>query len=417
MPLREIRVTLNGSHSELALLDEGSDIVVIRQDIWQKTNTPINQHVRMHMQTANGGSQEMAGCLEMLEIDVEGIKTWAHAYVVPEAPYRFLLGRPWQRLVRLSKAEDTDSVHVSVHDPQDPNNARTVKTTPRPWAHPSLALTASVFSPIIPFPPSIPTSSTDIYHAIKSFGDVIAGFPTQHIRENKIERPNDQYCANLGMKINAKLEGVNSLPNLQQVLAILPTNSTDIYHPILPTSSTNIYHAIPPIISSTTSSYYLSTTRLIMPIPTSRLVFSSFTEFLLQSHFNIDPVHRTFAYKKVANKVKPVATTMPAHAQIIRRFPEDPLASLPSLSPTPPAFIPGTHLTQERMDKLGVFKNEFLLPEERKLAAHVLMNNKFARAWDESEKGRFRDDYFPRCNSYYRTHSLGPPSTSHLPWH
>ncbi|KAG2341765.1 hypothetical protein BDR05DRAFT_887432, partial [Suillus weaverae] len=116
-PLREIRVTLNGTHSELALLDEGSEIVVIRQDVWQKTNTPINQDVRMRMQTANGGSQEMAGCLEMLEIDVESIKTWAHAYVVPEAPYCLLLGRPWQRLVHLSKAEDTDSVHVSVHDP------------------------------------------------------------------------------------------------------------------------------------------------------------------------------------------------------------------------------------------------------------------------------------------------------------
>ncbi|KAG2739334.1 hypothetical protein P692DRAFT_20682473, partial [Suillus brevipes Sb2] len=115
--LREIRVTLNGSHSELALLDKGSEIVVIRQDVWQKTNAPINQDVWMRMQTANGGSQEMAGCLEMLEIDVEGIKTWAHAYVVPEAPYHLLLGRLWQRLVRLSKAEDTDGVHVSVHDP------------------------------------------------------------------------------------------------------------------------------------------------------------------------------------------------------------------------------------------------------------------------------------------------------------
>ncbi|KAG2346604.1 hypothetical protein BDR05DRAFT_878069, partial [Suillus weaverae] len=89
--------------------------------IWKKTNAPINQNVCMHMETANGGSQEMAGCLEMLEIDIAGIKTWAHAYVVPDALYHLLLGRPWQQLVRLSKAEDTDNVHVSVHDPRDPN--------------------------------------------------------------------------------------------------------------------------------------------------------------------------------------------------------------------------------------------------------------------------------------------------------
>jgi len=42
-PLREIHVTLNGVHPELGLLDEGSEIVVIQEDIWRKTNTPRNQ--------------------------------------------------------------------------------------------------------------------------------------------------------------------------------------------------------------------------------------------------------------------------------------------------------------------------------------------------------------------------------------
>ncbi|KAG2065137.1 hypothetical protein BDR04DRAFT_977441, partial [Suillus decipiens] len=82
--LRELRVTLNGVHSELGLLDEGSEIVVIREDIWKKTNAPRNQQICMRMQTANGGAQEMGGCVEMLEIDVAGIKSWAHAYVVPD---------------------------------------------------------------------------------------------------------------------------------------------------------------------------------------------------------------------------------------------------------------------------------------------------------------------------------------------
>jgi hypothetical protein len=190
-PLREIRVTLNGVHSELGLLDEGSKIVVIREDIWKKTKAPINQGARMRMQTANGGSQEMEGCMEMLEIEVDGIRTWAHAYVVPDAPYRLLLGRPWQRLVRLSKDEDTDGIYVSLRDPTNPTNTRRVSTTPRLSPHPSLALTAAVLSTTPPFhspsanplivytPSSDLTSPPDIYHAIKSFGDVIAGFPTQ----------------------------------------------------------------------------------------------------------------------------------------------------------------------------------------------------------------------------------------------
>jgi hypothetical protein len=57
----------------------------------------------------------MRGCLEMLEIEVAGIKIWAHAYVVPDAPYRLLLGHPWQHLVKLLKTETNDSISVTIH--------------------------------------------------------------------------------------------------------------------------------------------------------------------------------------------------------------------------------------------------------------------------------------------------------------
>jgi hypothetical protein len=59
------------------------------------------------------------------------------------------------------------------------------------------------------------------------------------------------------------------------------------------------------------------------------------------------------------------------------------------------------------MDDLGVFSNDFLWPEEQKLVAHVLMNNELALAWDESEKGRFRDEYFP---------PVIIPTITHTPW-
>ncbi|KAG2073700.1 hypothetical protein BDR04DRAFT_1009800, partial [Suillus decipiens] len=112
--LQELCVTLNRVHSELGLLDEGSEIVIIREDIWRKTNTPQNQQIHMRMQAANGGAQDMGGCVEMLEIDVKGIKTWAHAYIVLDAPYRLLLGRPWQNLIHLSKSEDTEHIYVTI---------------------------------------------------------------------------------------------------------------------------------------------------------------------------------------------------------------------------------------------------------------------------------------------------------------
>ena len=55
-----------------------------------------NVKKRMMMEAANGSTSELPGCVEMLEIDVEGLKTWAHAFIVPSAPYWLLLGHPWQ---------------------------------------------------------------------------------------------------------------------------------------------------------------------------------------------------------------------------------------------------------------------------------------------------------------------------------
>jgi hypothetical protein len=58
-------------------------------------------------------------------------------------------------------------------------------------------------------------------------------------------------------------------------------------------------------------------------------------------------------------------------------------------------------------NKLGIFANEFLLPEEWKLMAHVLWNNELALAWGKMEKGQFHDDYFP---------PIVIPTIEHIPW-
>ena len=47
------------------------------------------------------------------------------------------------------------------------------------------------------------------------------------------------------------------------------------------------------------------------------------------------------AYKKVANHIKPVATTLPEEYWIVRHIPQDPLTDLPALPTQPPEFTPG----------------------------------------------------------------------------
>jgi hypothetical protein len=60
-----------------------------------------------------------------------------------------------------------------------------------------------------------------------------------------------------------------------------------------------------------------------------------------------------FLYKKVANKVRPVATTLPDEFRIVRQIhPDqihpDPLGSMDPLPVTPPPFTPTGRYTQER---------------------------------------------------------------------
>ncbi|OAX31890.1 DNA/RNA polymerase, partial [Rhizopogon vinicolor AM-OR11-026] len=59
------------------------------------------------------------------------------------------------------------------------------------------------------------------------------------------------------------------------------------------------------------------------------------------------------------------------------------------------------------MNDLRIFENSFLWPDEQKLAANVLLINETALAWDETEKGRFHDDYFP---------PVVIPTIEHTPW-
>ncbi|CAA7265260.1 unnamed protein product [Cyclocybe aegerita] len=131
-PLREVAVRVAAKVDERALLDDGSEIVVMRRDLWEETRHKVNMRRNMMMETANGDLEKMEGCAEFIEVEVNGLKTWVHAFVVPQAPFRLLLGRPWQKSVLLLKAEFEDGrLHVTIHSPLDRSKKCVVETKER----------------------------------------------------------------------------------------------------------------------------------------------------------------------------------------------------------------------------------------------------------------------------------------------
>lgn len=112
-------------------------------------------------------------------------------------------------------------------------------------------------------------------------------------------------------------------------------------------------------------------------------------------------------YKRVDKKVRPIPAVYPHEARTERHFPENPLDSLPPLSPNPPEFIPTQKVTQERMDEIDINQHGFLYPEEVKLFQNILRTNEHVLAFEDQERGTLKDSYF----SPYII-----PTVAHEPW-
>ncbi|SJL13049.1 uncharacterized protein ARMOST_16486 [Armillaria ostoyae] len=119
-------------------------------------------------------------------------------------------------------------------------------------------------------------------------------------------------------------------------------------------------------------------------------------------------VFTTRKYKPVAQKVRPVTGGLPSEFRIKRNIKGDPLKDMPKLSERPPDFIPRGRYTTERMEQIDkVHNEEFLWPEEQKLMHHFMMEQNEGFAWDDSERGAFKEEYFPPVTI---------PIIEHTPW-
>ena len=123
-----------------------------------------------------------------------------------------------------------------------------------------------------------------------------------------------------------------------------------------------------------------------------------------------DLPHAVFTkYKPVARKVNPVPGIIPDEFKNVRRFPHDPLEGLPSVPTHPPPFTAGFRLTDDRWNLIreDLVSKSKLLPAEIELVAHILKVNELGLAWEDSEKGQFRTDYFEPVKF---------PTIPHRPW-
>ena len=131
LPLREIDVLVNNLRTEAGVLDQGSQIVVIREDLAKEVNARINTQRTLRMEGANGGTSRTLGCAEDLSMRIGDVSFTIHAHVVRTAPFRLLLGRPFHHLLLCRLEDHPDRVDVSIRDPANPSHSIAVPSRAR----------------------------------------------------------------------------------------------------------------------------------------------------------------------------------------------------------------------------------------------------------------------------------------------
>ena len=163
------------------------------------------------------------------------------------------------------------------------------------------------------------------------------------------------------------------------------------------TAAFSYISATDPDILSQFHPTFLTTVSSISPVADSLTSDDSYPTFIATKK----------RYKPVALKVKPVIGELPAKFRIIRNITGDPLANLPVLDPRPPPFKPYGRYTQERKDLFDAANPGFLLPAERALMHHFMVLHQDGFAWNDTERGHFREDFFPPVDI---------PVVPHKPW-
>ncbi|KAL0575953.1 hypothetical protein V5O48_006023 [Marasmius crinis-equi] len=107
----------------------------------------------------------------------------------------------------------------------------------------------------------LPENGDDIYTAVKHFGDCLQGVATQCVKSSKAFRAKAQYYANVALKINVKLGGINLIPEPASVAVLTdPRNPTivmgaDVIHPAPGSEGRPSFTALVSNVDSDTAKY------------------------------------------------------------------------------------------------------------------------------------------------------------------
>jgi hypothetical protein len=413
LPLRAVYPLISGNHKFESVLDSGSQIIGMREDIWEAIGDPMHD-TKMSLQSANNTRDETMGKLRDVRFTFGDLDFYLQIQVVRNAPYEILLGKPFFALTTaVDKHFLNGDQHITL---TDPNTGRTVTVPTVEHNVPNRQELSDTGKPSwrARYQPrrnrNIPEPDLS-----QMYIEIVSA-PSGHIEELLLESLDQPY---------ADPEPMDDTPSDSDSDTAIPdiiTAQNTILTPNPGTPDTGVK-----IIFEGDHPEPLQDDEDLVELEfecppdnpdqvrSLLTLIGDFQEYLENGGEDEDddePVevfeieapaprkdlkgiaHKK-RYKKVATRVRPVETETPPEFRIIRNIIGDPLADLPTLPTNPPEFTPGVRYTEERAKKLRINQSGFMWPEEEKLAHHLIREQEMAFAWDESEKGMFNPEYFP----------------------
>ncbi|KAJ7904588.1 argonaute-like protein [Mycena olivaceomarginata] len=152
----------------------------------------------------------------------------------------------------------------------------------------------------------LPEGGNDIYTSVKHFGDITMGVATQCLKSSKCYRAKPQYYANVCLKINVKLGGINTIPDPSSVSVLTdPHNPTIVMgalviHPAPGSDGRPSFTALVANVDSDTAKYIAASR-----VQTSRVEMIEELEAMSHHCLTMYMRYREMAEKKAAGTTAP----------------------------------------------------------------------------------------------------------------
>ena len=118
--IRSIFPKINGVGQEEAILDSGSQIVSMAEEVARELGLTWDPNVTINMQSANRTVDKTLGLARNVRFSLGGIDVYLQVHIIKKPAYRVLLGRPFEVVTRsTTKNEEDGSQTLILTDPND----------------------------------------------------------------------------------------------------------------------------------------------------------------------------------------------------------------------------------------------------------------------------------------------------------